>query len=139
MAKYVVESSKVEKFKKNYKFLLINAIPAIIWSIPVYQILFHSISGGVAFGICAVFVIAYVVIGMIPFIALAPDVASVIMLTAMVWSVVDIIGNDVVRIIIKVVVSVFFGMMGLTLFINATLPWLQRKIDPGPRVRKIEE
>ena len=66
-------------------------------------------------------------------IALAPDVASVIMLTAMVWSVVDIIGNDVVRIIIKVVVAVFFGMMGLTLFINATLPWLQRKMEPGPR------
>lgn len=30
MAKYIVESSKVEKFEKNYKFLLINALPAIV-------------------------------------------------------------------------------------------------------------
>lgn len=139
MAKYIVESSKVEKFEKNYKFLLINAIPAIVWSVPVHQKLFPNLEGGAVWGICAAFVIAYVIVGMIPFIAVVPDAASVIMLTAMVWSIVDFIGNDIVRIIIKVLVAAFFGMMGLTLLINATLPWLQKKFAPKPRVRKIEE
>lgn len=139
MAKYIVESLKVEKFEKNYKFLLINAIPAIVWSIPVHQKLFPNLAGGVVWGICAAFVIAYVIIGMIPFISVVPDVASVIMLTAMVWSIVDLVGNDIARIIIKVLVAAFFGMMGLTLLINATLPWLQKKFAPKPRVRKIEE
>lgn len=139
MTKYIVESSIKEKFEKNYMILLINAIPAIVWSIPFHQKLFPEITGVKVLGICILFIAFYVIVGMIPFVAIAPDIASVIMAVAMVWSLVDIIGNNLVRIVIKILVAVFFGMVGFTLFVNATLPWLQSKSSSKPIIRKIED
>ena len=37
MAKYIVEETNRSKYEKNYKFPMINLIPAIIWCIPVHQ------------------------------------------------------------------------------------------------------
>ena len=37
MAKYIVEETKTSKYEKNFKFPLINLIPAIVWCIPVHQ------------------------------------------------------------------------------------------------------
>lgn len=34
MAKYVIEETKTSKYEKDFKFPLINLIPAIVWCIP---------------------------------------------------------------------------------------------------------
>lgn len=101
MAKYIVEDVKTSKYEKNFKFPLINLIPAIVWSIPVYQKAEPMIGTLGAYGVVAVFFIAYVLLSYVPVIALVPAVAGVIMMTAMLWAPADHIGNNVVRIIVS--------------------------------------
>ena len=75
----------------------------------------------------------------VPIAALAPGVASVIMMTAMLWAPADHIGNNVARIIVKAVILIIAIMIEFCIVINATLPWLERKTATPPRVRKIED
>lgn len=61
------------------------------------------------------------------------------MLTALFWAPADHIGNDVVRIIVKGIILILMVMIEFCVFINATLPWLERKTAIPPRVRRVEE
>ena len=101
MAKFIVEETKTSKYEKNYKFPLINLIPAIVWCIPVHQKL-SPLAGTMGAYIAVVaFFILYVLLSYIPIAALVPGVASVIMMTAMLWAPADHIGNNVARIVVK--------------------------------------
>lgn len=51
---------------------MINIIPAIVWSIPFHQKLFPNAGWWLTFGLCAVFVIAYVALSYIPWVVIAP-------------------------------------------------------------------
>lgn len=139
MAKYIVEDVKTSKYEKNFKFPMINLIPAIVWSIPVYQKASSLIGTIGAYGVVAVFFIAYVLLSYVPVIALAPAVIGVIMMTAMLWAPADHIGNNVVRVIVKAVILIIMVMIEFCVVINATLPWLERKTATPPRVRRVEE
>lgn len=55
------------------------------------------------------------------------------------WVFADYIGNQVARIIVKILIAAFFGFMELGIFANAMVPWLERKSSQMPRVRRIEE
>ena len=92
-----------------------------------------------AYGVVAVFFIAYVLLSYVPVIALVPAVAGVIMMTAMLWAPADHIGNNVVRIIVKALILIIMLMIEFCEVINATLPWLERKKATQPRVRSVEE
>ena len=85
MAKYIVEDRKISKFEKNYKFPMINLIPAIVWSIPIYQKVSPLFGTLGAYGAVAVFIVLFMTLSYLPFIAAAPGVAGVVMLTAMLW------------------------------------------------------
>lgn len=139
MAKYIVEDVKTSKFEKNYKFPLINLIPAIVWCIPVYQKTQPVIGTAGAYGVVAGFMILFIALSYLPIAALIPGIASVIMLTALFWAPADHIGNNVVRIIVKGVILVIMVLIEFCVFINATLPWLERKTATPPRVRRVEE
>ena len=139
MAKYIVEDVKTSKFEKNYKFPLINLIPAIVWGIPVYQKMQPVIGTAGAYGAVAGFLILYITLSYLPIAALIPAIASVIILTAMFWAPADHIGNNVVRFIVKGLILVFIIMVEFCIWINATLPWLERKESSTPIVRKVEE
>lgn len=139
MAKYIVEDIKTSSYEKNYKMPLINIIPAVVWSIPLHQKLFPDAGWWMTFGLCAVFVIVYCALTYMPVIAVAPCIAGVIIFTALFWVFADYMGNDIARIVVKVLIAGFFGLLEFTLLINATLPWLERKNPQKPRVRKIEE
>lgn len=139
MAKYIVEDVKTSKYEKNFKFPMINLIPAIVWSIPVYQKAAPLIGTLGAYGVVAVFFIAYVLLSYVPVIALVPAVAGVIMMTAMLWAPADHIGNNVARIIVKAVILIIMVLIEFCVVINATLPWLERKTATPPRVRRVEE
>ena len=135
MAKYIVEDSYKASYEKNYKFPLINIIPAVVWSIPVHQKLFPDAGWWVTFGLCALFVIAYVILSYLPIIVVVPAVASVIIFSGLFWVFADYIGNQVVRIIVKVVIVAIFGSMELAIFANATVPWLEGREANKPRIR----
>lgn len=139
MAKYIVEDVKTSKYEKNFKFPLINLIPAIVWSIPVYQKAESFIGKGLAYGVVAVFFVLYMAFSYMPVIALAPGIGGIIILTALFWAPADHIGNNVVRIIVKAVILIVVVMIEFCVVINATLPWLQRKTSTPPRVRRVEE
>lgn len=47
----------------------------------------------------------------------------------------DHIGNQIVRIIVKILIVAFFGFMELAIFANATVPWLEGKEANKPRIR----
>ncbi len=138
MAKYIVEDTKASKYEKNFKFPLINMIPAIVWCIPVHQKLSPLAGMMGAFIAVAAFFILYVLLSYVPIAALAPGVASVIMMTAMLWAPADNIGNNMARIIVKGIILVIMVMIEFCVLINATLPWLERKTATPPRVRRIE-
>lgn len=139
MAKYIVEDIKTNSYEKNYKIPLINIVPAVVWSIPFHQKLFPDASWWMTFGICAAFVVLYCALSYMPFISAVPCIAGVIIFTALFWVFADYIGNDIARIVVKVVIAAFFGFVELALFANATIPWLDRKNPQTPRVRRIEE
>ena len=139
MAKYIVEETKTSKYEKNFKFPLINLIPAIIWCIPVHQKLTPLVGTMGAYIAVAAYFVLYILLSYVPIAALAPGVASVIMMTAMLWAPADHIGNNVARIIVKAVILIIAIMIEFCIVINATLPWLERKTATPPRVRKIED
>ena len=135
MAKYIVEDSYKASYEKNYKFPLINIIPAVVWSIPVHQKLFPDAGWWVTFGLYAAFVVVYVVLSYLPIIVAVPSIAGVIILTALFWVPADYIGNNVVRIIVKVLIAIVCGFVELGIFANATVPWLEGKEANKPRIR----
>ncbi|MCI5516866.1 MAG: hypothetical protein MR427_05140 [Roseburia sp.] len=139
MAKYIVEDRKTSKFEKNYKFPMINLIPAIVWSIPIYQKISPLFGTLGAYGAVVVFIVLFMTLSYLPFITAVPGVAGVVMLTAMLWAPADHIGNNVVRFIVKGLILVFIIMVEFCIWINATLPWLERKESSTPIVRKVEE
>ena len=138
MARYIVEDIKTESFQKNFKLPFVNLIPAFIWSIPLHQKLFPDASWWTTFALCGLFIIAYMVLSFLPIITVAPCVASVVIFTALAWALADMLENNVVRIIVKIVILAFFIMLELCVWINATLPWLERKFPKRPNIRLIK-
>lgn len=138
MARYIVEDIKTESFQKNFKLPFVNLIPAFIWSIPLQQKMFPDASWWTTFALCGLFIIAYMVLSFLPIITVAPCVAGVIIFTALAWAPADMIENNVVRIIVKIVILAFFIMLELCVWINATLPWLERKLPNRPNIRRVE-
>lgn len=137
MAKYIVEESNYKKYEKNYLFHFINLVPGIVWSIPFHQKLFPDAGWWMTFGLCTAFVILYWYLSMKPIIAAIPCVAGVIIFTALFWVIPDYIANTPVRIIVKILILAFFVMVELCIWINATLPWLERKFPSKPNIRVI--
>lgn len=128
MAKYIVEDSYKPSYEKNYKFPLSNIIPAVVWSIPVHQKLFLDAGWWVTFGLCALFVIVYVTLSYVPIIVAVPAIASVIIFSGLFWVFADYIGNQVVRIIVKVLITAFFGLWNWRyLQMRQCLGWKERK------------
>ena len=138
MAKYIVEETNRSKYEKNFKFPMINLIPAIVWCIPVHQKLSPLAGTMGAFIAVAAFFILYVLLSYVPIVALVPGVASVIMMTAMLWAPADHIGNNVARIIVKGIILAIMVLIEFCVLINATLPWLERKTATPPRVRRVD-
>lgn len=135
MAKYIVTDSYKPSYEKNYKLPLINIVPAVIWSIPFHQKLFPDAGWWMTFGLCTAFVVVYVALSYFPIIAAVPSIAGVIILTALFWVPADYIGNNVVRIIVKVLIAIVCGFVELGIFVNATVPWLEGKEANKPRIR----
>lgn len=138
MAKYIIEENNTTKYEKNYKFPLINIIPAVVWAIPIHQKLSPMIGKGGAYGVTIAFVILYMMLSFIHIVALAPAVGGVIILTALFWAPIDHLGSLAVRIILKGLILLIAIMIELGVFANATLPWLQEKTNK-PRIRRVEE
>lgn len=135
MAKYIVEESKREKFEPSYKLPFVQLIPALIWSIPLNQYLLADLNGAAKIAISIAFIVLYLFLSFKPVIAIAPCVAGVIIFTALGWAPADHIGNDVVRVIVKIVILAFFAMLEFCVWINATLPWLEKRFAGKPRIR----
>ena len=135
MSKYVVTDSYKPSYEKNYKLPLINIVPAVVWSIPIHQKLFPDASWWMTFGLCLAFVVVYVAVSFIPWVVIAPAVASVIIFSGLFWVFADYIGNAPARIIVKIIILGVFIMIELCVWINATLPWLESKEANKPRIR----
>ena len=135
MAKYIVIDSYKPSYEKNYKLPLINIVPAVIWSIPFHQKLFPDAGWWMTFGLCTAFVVVYVALSYFPIIAAVPSIAGVIILSALFWVPADYIGNNVVRIIVKVLIAIVCGFVELGIFANAMVPWLEGKEANKPRIR----
>jgi hypothetical protein len=135
MAKYVIEETKTSKYEKDFKLPLINLIPAIVWCIPVHQKVSPLVGTIGAYIAVAVFLVLYVLLSFVPIAAVTPGIASVIMMTAMLWAPADHIGNNVVRVIVIILVTMV--LIEFCILINATLPWLQSNTNK-PVIRKVE-
>lgn len=135
MAKYIVTDSYKPSYEKNYKLPLINIVPAVIWSIPFHQKLFPDAGWWMTFGLCTAFVVVYVALSYFPIIAAVPSIAGVIILTLLFWVPADYIGNNVVRIIVKVLTAIVCGFVELGIFANATVSWLEGREANKPRIR----
>ena len=138
MAKYIVEERTAPRYEKNYKLPMVNIIPAIVWSIPLHQKLFPDASWWETLFLCALFVGVYWYLSMKPIIAAIPCWAGVVVFTALFWVFADYIGNIPGRIIVKVMILAFFIMLELCIWINATLPWLEKKFPNKPNIRVIK-
>lgn len=114
---------------------MINIIPAIVWSIPLHQKLFPDASWWGILFLCALFVVVYWYLSMKPIIAAIPCVAGVVMFTALFWVFSDYIGNIPARIIVKIIILGIAVMIELCIWINATLPWMEKKFLNKPRIR----
>lgn len=101
---------------------LINLIPAFIWALALTdQAFFETFGFWQKFGIGVLFIIAFIVASKIPFITFASTIASTIMFVGLLWVPVNLIGNDVVRVILKGVVAVIVGAPELMMSLMVTL------------------
>ena len=139
MAKYIVHPTGTKEYEINYALPFINAIAGMVWSVPILQKLLPDVDGIAALGIGAIITILYVVLSVKPIIAIVPCIASVIMYTAMLWGVADNIGHIVIRVIVKIVILLFVVFAEFSIFVNATLRWLQNKYPEKPRVTVVKE
>lgn len=139
MATYIVQTNKTEKYQKNYGLPFINLMPAVVWSIPIHQKLFPDANFWLTLGLCGAFVIGYVLLSMLPVIAVVPCVAGVIMFSALFWALVDGIGNSIIRILLKVVILAIAIFVELAILSNATVPWLQKKELDKPRIIRMDK
>ena len=139
MAKYIVHSAKTKEYETNYALPFINAIAGMVWSVPILQKLLPDVDGIATLGIGAIITILYEVLSVKPIIAIVPCIASVIMYTAMLWGVADNIGHIIIRVIVKIVILLFVVFAEFSIFVNATLRWLQRKYPEKPRVAVVKE
>ena len=138
MAKYIVEERTVPRYEKNYKLPMVNIIPTIVWSIPLHQKLFPDASWWGTLFLCALFVVVYWYLSMKPIIAAIPCVAGVVMFTALFWVFADYIGNIPARIIVKIIILGIAAMIEFCIWINATLPWLEKKFPQKPKIRVVK-
>jgi len=100
---------------------LINLIPAFIWALVFTdQVLPETWNFWQKFGIGVAFIVGYIVISKIPFLTFAVTIASTIMFVGLIWVPVNLIGNDVIRIILKVIVAILVGGPELMLSIMVT-------------------
>lgn len=139
MAKYVVMESKVKLYETNFMLPFLNLLAGIIWSIPVLQKAFPDVEGIASLGIGALFALGYVVLSVMPVIAIVPCVASGIMYTAILWGLADGINHEVILILVKIVMLLVVVFIEFSIFGNATLRWLQHKFPEKPNVRVIKE
>ena len=139
MAKYIVHPTKTKEYQTNFALPFLNAIAGMAWSIPILQNLFPGVEGIAALGVGAVVTLVYVVLSVMPVIAIVPCIASVIMYTAMLWGIADNIGHMVIRIIVKIVMMLFVVFAEFSIFSNATLRWLQNKFPEKPKITVVKE
>lgn len=139
MAKYVVMESRVKLYETNFMLPFLNLLAGIIWSIPVLQKGFPKTEGIASLGIGAIFALVYVVLCVIPVIAIVPCIASGIMYTAILWGLADGISHEVILILVKGVMLIVVVFVEFSIFGNATLRWLQHKFPEKPNVRVIKE
>ena len=139
MAKYVIVPDKHEKYEKNYVFPFINIVPAVVWSIPIHQKLFPEAGFWIVALYTVAFIVLYLYVSLKPFIAAVSCIAGVVIYTLTAWIPLNHIGNNVVRIILKGIALIIVILVEFAVWINATLPWLQRKTSMPPRVRRVEE
>lgn len=139
MAKYIVHPTKTKEYQTNFVLPFLNAIAGMVWSIPILQNLLPSVNGIAALGVGAVITLVYVVLSVMPVIAIVPCIASVIMYTAMLWGIADNIGHIVIRIIVKTVMLLFVVFAEFSIFSNATLRWLQNKFPEKPKITVVKE
>lgn len=139
MAKYIVHPTKTKEYQTNFALPFLNAIAGMVWSIPILQNLLPGVEGIAALGVGAVITLVYVVLSVMPVIAIVPCIASTIMYTAMLWGIVDNIGHIVIRIIVKIAMLLFVVFAEFSIFSNATLRWLQNKFPEKPKITVVKE
>ena len=139
MAKYIVHPTKTKEYQTNFVLPFLNAIAGMVWSIPILQNLLPGVEGIVALGVGAVITLVYVVISVMPVIAIVPCIASKIIYTAMLWGIADNIGHIVIRIIVKIVMLLFVVFAEFSILSNATLRWLQNKFPEKPKITVVKE
>lgn len=107
--------------KSNSMVPMINIIPAVIYSIAFRQHFLPDITGWQKAGLYVAFVLIYMILSFLPYISLLMNVASTVMFVGMIWALVDHIGTDVVRIIVKVITAGFVGMLEFAVFVDRTI------------------
>lgn len=121
--------NKEDKYIKNYKIPMINLIPAIVWSVPITQVVSNYYESPITFISAIFFLILYYYLSIKPFVAMLPCIASCIMFTALFWVFADWIISDIPRILVKIVILSVTAIFEFAIFSNATLPWLQGKYN----------
>ena len=137
--KYIVTSNESELYEPDFKVPFVNTVAGIIWAIPFLQKIFPQVDGLAALGIGAVFTLVYIILCMVPVIAIVPCVTSAIMYITMFWGMADNITNPTNCFIVKGIILVVVVFFEFCIFGNATLLWLQTKFPNKPTVRVIEE
>jgi len=84
-------------------------------------------------------VLVYVFLSFSPVVSAIPCVASVVMLTAMFWALVDGIDSNIIRGIIKIIILAIAVFVELGIFANALVPWLEKKEANKIKVIKVDE
>lgn len=139
MAKYIVETSKHEKYQKNYVLPFINLIPAFVWSIPLHQKLYPEANLWTTLGIGATFIAVYIYLTLKPLIAAIPCIAGSVIFTALFWVPADYISNNIVRIIVKILILAVAIMVEFCIWTNVTLLWLESKVTNKPKIIRVDE
>lgn len=120
----VEKGKKVNNIDGPNAIVMINIIPAIMWAIVFENQILKGTGAGQTLLIWAGFVIVYMILHFIKYISFLPAIADVIMIVGVLWIPCGLIPNTVIRIIVKAIVAIFFGLFELSV---AIMPLMKRK------------
>lgn len=120
---FLVEAQKKNSDSGDITLIpAVNIIPAIIYALVITnQLLPGDWSFGQKFGVGLAFVIVYTICSFVPFVSIIVAIASTIMFVGMAWALCDKLGNQVVRIILKIITAGFVGLIEFAIAIYGTL------------------
>lgn len=119
---YVIASVKKKNDERdtNYAVAFINLLPAVVYAFVIAQQVFGEQSFAIRLLVWIGFIILYMALMWVPFASFLVCIASTYIIGGFAWAACDLVSNNVVCVILKIITGGFIGLLELSIAVNLT-------------------